>query len=46
MSNAEQHEMLVGILCKLMDVLDCEQLSLLCHCCGISTDELTAKESA
>ena len=35
MSNAEQYEMLCAILCKLVDVLNCDELSLLAHCCGV-----------
>lgn len=34
-SNAEQYEMLCTVLCKLVDVLDCDELSLLEHCCGV-----------
>ena len=35
MSNAEQYEMLCTVLCKLVGVLDCDELSLLAHCCGV-----------
>ena len=35
MSNEEQYEMLCAILCKLVDVLNCDELSLLAHCCGV-----------
>jgi len=34
-SNAEQYEMLCTVLCKLVGVLDCDELSLLAHCCGV-----------
>ena len=40
MANAELHERTLNVLVKLVDVLDCEELSLLCWHCGISTDEL------
>lgn len=39
MSNSEQHEMLCGILTKLVPVLTCDELSLLSHSCGISINE-------
>lgn len=39
MSNEEQHEMLVGILTKLVPILSCDELSLLAHHCGISVGE-------
>lgn len=35
----EQHEMLVEILTKLVDVLDCDELSLLANSCGIQVSE-------
>lgn len=35
MSQSEQHEMLCGIFSKLVPVLDCDELSLLAHICGI-----------
>lgn len=35
MNNEEQYEMLCAILCKLVDVLNCDELSLLAHCCGV-----------
>lgn len=35
----EQHEMLCGILTKLVPVLTCDELSLLSHSCGISINE-------
>jgi hypothetical protein len=39
MSNEEQHELLCEILEKLVDVLDCEELSLLAHHCGVDMDD-------
>jgi hypothetical protein len=39
MTNEEQHEYLVGILTKLVPVLDCDELSCLAHHLGISVDE-------
>ena len=39
MSNEEQRRMLVEILSKLVDVLDCEELSLLAHHAGIPVSE-------
>ena len=39
MSNFEQHEMLVGILCKLVPILTCDELSLLAHSCGVPVEE-------
>lgn len=39
MTNSEQHEMLCGILTKLVPVLDCDELSLLAHSCGIKVSE-------
>ena len=39
MSNEEQRRMLVEILTKLVDVLDCDELSLLAHHCGIQVSE-------
>ena len=41
MTNAEQHEKLCDILCKLVDdeVLDCEELALLAHHAGIKINE-------
>lgn len=41
MTNAEQHERLCDILCKLVDVdvLDCEELALLAHHAGIKINE-------
>lgn len=37
---AELHERAVGVLVKLVDVLDQDDLSLLCYLCGIDTNEL------
>lgn len=39
MSNSEQHEKLCGILCRLVEVLDCDDLSLLAHSCGVQISE-------
>lgn len=39
MNNAEQHEMLCGILSKLVPVLNCDELSLLAHSCGIKVSD-------
>lgn len=39
MSNEDQHQMLCGILTKLVPVLDCDELSLLAHSCGISISD-------
>ncbi len=39
MSQSEQHEMLCGILSKLVPVLDCDELSLLSHSCGIQISD-------
>ena len=47
MSNEEQHQMLVETLAKLVDVLSCDELSLLAHCCGVQVSEFygpTAEE--
>lgn len=38
-SNEEQHERLVMILSSLVPVLDCDDLSLLAHSCGIPVSE-------
>ena len=35
MNNEEQYEMLCTVLCKLVDVLDCDELALIAHCCGV-----------
>lgn len=40
MSNEEQHELLCATLAKLVDVLDCDELSLLAHCCGVRIEDL------
>lgn len=39
MSNEEQRRLLVEILTKLVDVLDCDELSILAHHCGIPISE-------
>lgn len=39
MSNEEQHEMLCAALTKIVDVLSCDELSLIAHCCGVRIDE-------
>lgn len=39
MSNEEQHELLCATLAKLVDVLDCDELSLLAHCCGVRVED-------
>ena len=39
MSNSEQYELLCATLAKLVDVLDCDELSLLAHCCGVQISE-------
>jgi len=39
MRDLEQNEMLCMILAKLVPVLDCEELSLLAHCCGVQISE-------
>lgn len=39
MSNDEQRRMLCEILTKLVDVLDCDELSLLAHHIGIPVEE-------
>ena len=47
MSNEEQHQMLVETLAKLVDVLSCDELSLLAYHCGIKVSEFygpTAEE--
>lgn len=45
MSNGEQHELLCATLAKLVDVLDCDELSLLAHCCGIQISEFYGNAS-
>lgn len=42
----EQHQMLVEILTKLVDVLDCDELSLLAHHLGIPISEFYGSEEA
>ena len=39
MSNEEQYEFLCATLAKLVDVLDCDELSLLAHCCGVRIED-------
>lgn len=39
MSNSEQHEMLCATLAKLVDVLDCDELSLLAYHCGVQIED-------
>ncbi len=39
MSNSEQYELLCATLAKLVDVLDCDELSLLAHCCGVRVED-------
>lgn len=39
MSNSEQYELLCATLAKLVDVLDCDELSLLAHCCGVRIED-------
>ena len=39
MDNTEQHEMLCAVLTKLVDVLDCDELSLLAYHCGIAIND-------
>jgi len=39
MSNEEQHQKLCETLAKLVDVLDCDELSLLAHCCGVRIED-------
>lgn len=39
MTNEEQHEMLCATLAKLVDILDCDELSLLAHCCGVRVED-------
>lgn len=49
MSNEEQHEYLCATLLKLVDVLDCDELSLLAHCCGVKVEDfypLTMQQEA
>ena len=39
MSNSEQHEMLCAALSKCVEVLDCDELALLAHCCGVRIED-------
>ena len=39
MSNEEQHRMLCEALSKCVEILDCDELSLLAHCCGVKVEE-------
>lgn len=39
MTHEQQHEMLVEVLCKLVDVLNADELSLLAHHLGIKISE-------
>lgn len=39
MTNAEQHEFLCATLLKLVDVLDCNELSLIAHLCGVRIED-------
>lgn len=41
-ANAELHQRTVEVLVKLVDVLDCDELSLLCWNCGIQPNDLMA----
>lgn len=38
--NEELHQRTVEVLTKLVDVLNCEDLSLLCFHCGVKENEL------
>lgn len=40
MRNDELHQRTVEVLVKLVDVLDCDELSLLCWHCGVSVTDL------
>ena len=42
----EQHQMLVEIMTKLVDVLDCDELSLLAHHLGIPLSEFYGTNEA
>ena len=42
----EQHQMLVEIMTKLVDVLDCDELSLLAHHLGIPISEFYGPEES
>ena len=39
MSLEEQHRLLCEVLAKLVDVLDCDELSLLAHHCGVKISD-------
>lgn len=39
MSDSEQHEMLCAALNKCVDVLSCDELALLAHCCGVQIED-------
>ena len=39
MSNEEQHRMLCEALSKCVEVLDCDELSILAHCCGVKISD-------
>ena len=39
MSNEEQHRMLCEALGKCVEFLDCDELSLLAHCCGVKISD-------
>lgn len=39
MSDSDQHEALCLALNKCVDVLDCDELSLLAHCCGVRIED-------
>jgi hypothetical protein len=44
--NSELHHRTVDVLTKLVDVLDCDDLSLLCWHAGVSVTELMPVEPA
>lgn len=44
MSNEEQYRKLCEALCKCVDVLDCDELSLLAHCCGVKISDFYGSE--
>ncbi len=48
MSNSEQHEMLCMALNKCVEVLDCDELALLAHHCGVRIEDfyVTTPEEA
>lgn len=39
MSESEQHEMLCNALSKCVEVLDCDELSLIAHLCGVKIED-------